>query len=46
MAEVISAVQALTEGGVTEIAFYNWGHIRKANMSWLGQALRQAKEAT
>lgn len=38
-AAVIEAVAALAAGGVTDIAFYNWGHLRRANLDWLGAAL-------
>lgn len=39
-AEFVAAVEALREGGVEELAFYNWGHLRKANLAWIGEALR------
>jgi hypothetical protein len=38
--EFLAAVSALKEGGVNEFAFYNWGHIRKANLAWIGEALK------
>ena len=38
--EFIAAVEALRAGGVDEIAFYNWGHLRRANLAWIGEALR------
>jgi len=25
---------------VDELAFYNWGHLRKANLAWIGDAMR------
>jgi hypothetical protein len=37
--EFLAAVWALTEGGVTDLAFYNWGHLRSANVQWIGEAL-------
>lgn len=37
--EVIAAVAALREGGVEELAFYNYGHLRRANLEWIGAAL-------
>jgi hypothetical protein len=37
--EFLAAVAALREGGVEELAFYNWGHLRRANLSWIGEAL-------
>ena len=30
-------------GGVTELAFYNWGHLRGANVEWIGEALALLK---
>ncbi|WP_157017091.1 hypothetical protein [Mesorhizobium xinjiangense] len=41
--EFLAAVEALREGGVDEIAFYNWGHLRRANLAWIGEALRGAR---
>ena len=41
-AEFLAAVEALHEGGVDELAFYNWGHLRRANLAWIGDALRGA----
>jgi hypothetical protein len=38
--EFIAAAEALVENGVDEIAFYNWGHLRSANIAWIGEALR------
>ncbi|MBU0584049.1 MAG: hypothetical protein KKB66_16155 [Alphaproteobacteria bacterium] len=38
--EFLAAVAALREGGVDELAFYNWGHLRRANLAWIGEALR------
>jgi hypothetical protein len=40
-AEFLAAVAALRAGGVGEFAFYNWGHIRKANLAWIGEAMTQ-----
>jgi hypothetical protein len=40
--EFLAAVEALREGGVDELAFYNWGHLRRANLAWIGDALRGA----
>lgn len=41
-AEFMAAIEALRGGGVDELAFYNWGHLRKANLAWIGDALRGA----
>src|SRR5690606_6751 len=37
--EFLAAVEALRAGGVDELAFYNWGHLRPANLAWIGEAL-------
>lgn len=38
--EFLAAVTALIEGGVTELAFYNWGHLRSANVQWIAEAMK------
>jgi hypothetical protein len=38
--EFLAAVVALRAGGVDELAFYNWGHLRRANLAWIGEAMR------
>jgi hypothetical protein len=38
--EFVEACRALAAGGVKEIAFYNYGHLRAANLGWIGDALR------
>jgi hypothetical protein len=40
--EFITAVEALRADGVDELGFYNWGHLRQANLAWIGEALRGA----
>jgi hypothetical protein len=35
-----TAVAALLRNGIDELAFYNWGHLRDANISWIGRALQ------
>jgi hypothetical protein len=37
--DFVSAVDALRSGGVDELAFYNYGHLRRANLEWIGAAL-------
>lgn len=37
--EFLAAVSTLRKGGVDELAFYNWGHLRRANLAWIGKAL-------
>ncbi len=39
--ELLAAVAALTEGGVSGLAFYNWGHLRQANVVWIGDAMKR-----
>lgn len=41
-AEFLAAVEILRRGGVDELAFYNWGHLRSANLAWIGEALTTA----
>ena len=41
--EFLAAVQALLDGGVNELAFYNWGHIRAANLAWIAEAMQIAR---
>jgi hypothetical protein len=40
--EFLEAVAALRAGGVEELAFYNWGHLRRSNLAWIGDAMREA----
>ena len=44
--EFLAAVQALLDGGVNNLAFYNWGHIRATNVAWIGEAMQLAKGAS
>lgn len=37
--DLVAAARALREGGVSEIAFYNYGHLRHSSVSWIGDAL-------
>ena len=37
--EFLAAIGALVAGGVSEIAFYNWGHVRDANLDWIAEGL-------
>ena len=36
---VVGAVRALWDGGVKDIGFYNYGHIRSQSLNWIGKAL-------
>ena len=38
-AEFLAAIDLLVWGGVTDLAFYNWGHLRRRNLEWIGEAL-------
>jgi hypothetical protein len=37
--DLVAASEALGEGGVAGLAFYNWGHIRQANVGWIADAI-------
>ena len=37
--DVVAAAAALRQGGVSEIAFYNYGHLPKANLQWIADAV-------
>jgi hypothetical protein len=37
--DFLAAVAALRDGGVTGIAFYNWGHLRAKNVAWIADAM-------
>ncbi|MEO8757153.1 MAG: hypothetical protein ABI398_05295 [Devosia sp.] len=37
--DFLAAIDALREGGVDEFGFYNYGHLRQANLAWIGAAL-------
>jgi hypothetical protein len=37
--EVIASVEALRDSGITDIAFYNYGHVRSASLGWIRDAL-------
>ena len=38
--QFLAAMRALREGGVDEVAFYNWGHLRSANIGWIAEGLQ------
>ena len=42
--EFLAAIRALVAGGVSEIAFYNWGHVRDANLEWIAEELAALRE--
>ncbi len=37
--EFLAAAGALIQAGVTDLAFYNWGHLREANVAWIADAM-------
>ncbi len=37
--QVVSAVQTLVAAGIEDIAFYNYGHVRRSGLEWIGDAL-------
>jgi hypothetical protein len=37
--EFVAAMRALGEGGIEEVAFYNWGHLRSAHVEWIAAGL-------
>jgi len=37
--DLMTAIEALHDGGVDELAFYNYGHLRPVNLKWIGDAL-------
>jgi len=37
--EVVAAVEALRDSGITDVAFYNYGHVRSASLGWIKDAL-------
>ena len=37
--EVIAAARALHDAGISEVAFYNYGHLRRSNLGWIADAL-------
>jgi hypothetical protein len=32
-------VHALREAGIEDIAFYNYGHLRRSSLNWIAEAL-------
>jgi hypothetical protein len=41
--DFLAAISALAVAGVSEIAFYNWGHVREANLNWIADGLAMLK---
>lgn len=38
--DFLAAIEALAAGGVRELAFYNWGHLRSTNVAWIADAMK------
>jgi len=43
--EFLEAMRTLGHEGVHEVAFYNWGHIRDANLDWIPEGLAALEAA-
>ena len=43
--EFLAAMRALGAGGLREVAFYNWGHLRDANVDWIAEGLAAMESA-
>lgn len=43
--EFLAAMRALGAGGVRDAAFYNWGHLRDANLAWIPEGLAALESA-
>ena len=43
--EFLAAMRTLGSGGVREAAFYNWGHLRDANVDWIADGLAEMERA-
>jgi hypothetical protein len=43
--EFLAAMRALGAGGLRETAFYNWGHLRDANIDWIADGLAAMESA-
>jgi len=38
--DFVAAIDALRQAGVHELAFYNYGHLRRTNLQWIAAAMR------
>jgi hypothetical protein len=38
-AELVAAATAVRDAGISEIAFYNYGHLRRSQLAWIADAL-------
>ena len=37
--DVVETARTLRDAGISEIAFYNYGHLRRSNINWIADAL-------
>ena len=37
--DVVETARALRDAGISEMAFYNYGHLRRSNINWIADAL-------
>ena len=37
--DLVAAAQALRVAGISDVAFYNYGHLRRSNLAWIAEAL-------
>ena len=43
--EFVAAMSALGAGGIEEVAFYNWGHLRSSNVEWIVEGLEALEKS-
>jgi hypothetical protein len=43
--EFLAAMRSLGAGGLGEVAFYNWGHLRDVNLDWIPEGLVEMEAA-
>ena len=43
--EFLAAIDALAAGGISGFAFYNWGHMKRSNIAWIGEAMTRVPKA-
>jgi hypothetical protein len=43
--EFLAAMRSLGVGGLREVAFYNWGHLRDVNLDWIPEGLAEMEAA-
>ena len=43
--KLMSFELALRDAGISDIAFYNYGHLRRSNLAWIADALAVFRNA-